>query len=410
MRLTKNSIADACDRITLFSLFVIVFFLPVAKAVIESFVALAFLCFLIRKIILKEYIKKTPLDFAIYVYLIVCILSVFVSSNLGISARTFFAKTLENIVFFLIVTETLHSEKRIKLVLYVLFVSSLILGVDGIYQYFTRHDFLRHRPEFFRDRIYASFPTPNSLGCYLASVIPFLMAYPFAKTRFKIWHLNYFGLFILLFVCLLLTVSRGAWFAFLGAALFMSIWLRPLGVFFLILSLLIVVTQPLCHPFLKERLNNFFNFLDNSGADRKIIWQAAWKMFILKPWIGLGLGTFMFNFNKFVVDGYPYGVPYAHNCYLQMASESGIIGLVSFLSILVLFFYYGIKSLSKKGRAFSWYILLASQASILGYCIQMSVDTTFYSLDLGILFWFMLGLGVAALKNIKQEPIWLTQR
>jgi len=48
---------------------------------------------------------------------------------------------------------------------------------------------------------------------------------------------------------------------------------------------------------------------------------------------------------------------------------------------------------------------LGSLAALLGYSVQMAVDTIFYSLDLGILFWILLGLGTAAMNNIKLETV-----
>ena len=48
--------------------------------------------------------------------------------------------------------------------------------------------------------------------------------------------------------------------------------------------------------------------------------------------------------------------------------------------------------------SFSWYVLLAILASVLGDSVQMGLDTNFYSLDLGMLFWLLLGAGVAAMK------------
>ena len=109
----------------------------------------------------------------------------------------------------------------------------------------------------------------------------------------------------------------------------------------------------------------------------------------------------MHNFNKFVAPGYRYGIPYAHNCYLQMSCEIGIIGLASFLLILTLFFYEGIKTINTQQKTFSWYVLLASLTAVLGFCVQMAVDTIFYSLDFGILFWILFGLAVSAVNIIK---------
>jgi len=393
-------IAKVCDNIILFSLYAIAFFLPVSKGAIESFSILAIVAYLVKKFSALEDLPKSPLNLGIFAYLSVCVFSIFISANLAISSRTFFAKTLQDIAFFFVVFETLNEKKRIRNVLNVLFLSSLVLGIDGIYQHFTRQDFLRHRPVIFTDRIYASFATPNAFGCYLSVVIPFLISRFFSKLRIKVSRFIYFALFILLFVCLLLTVSRGAWLAFLTSVLFMSIWVRALAVFLLVLGIFILATYVFYPPYLKERLAKFFFFSDTIDIDRKFIWQAGWKMFVARPWIGLGLGTFMFNFKKFIAEDYKYTASYAHNCYLQMASELGIIGLLAFLSILGLFFYHGIKALNKGKRDFYWYILLASQAAIFGYCVQMGVDTTLYTLDLGMLFWLVLGIGTSAIRNM----------
>ena len=404
MNSTKIRVAGVCDTIAFISLCAIAFFLPISKAIIESFSVLAISAYLTRKFVTRDTISHASLNCGIFAYTIVCVVSISFSSNFIVSIKTFFFKTLQDILFFFTVAETLTKGKRVKVVLYVLFISSLVLGIDGIYQYFTRVDFIRHRPRIFEDRIYASFVTPNSFGCYLAMVLPFTLTSFFMKKRLKISKIVYLILFLLLFTCLLLTMSRGGWFAFLSSLLFMGLWIPSLAVFFLLLGLLVIATQPFYPPFLKERLKSFFIFTDTSSIDRKIIWQAGWKMFMSKPLLGVGLGAFMFNFKRFVIEGYPYGVPYAHNCYLQIASELGVIGLLAFLSILTLFFYHGIKALNMaKDRNYLWYVLLASQAAILGYCVQMGVDTILYSLDLGMLFWLVLGIGVATMKNLQSS-------
>lgn len=397
----KIKAAGVCDYIALFSIYAIAFFLPISKAIIESFSILTIVAYLAKKFLNSEKLPKARLNYGIFVYLIVCIFSIFSSSNAAISSRTLFGKTLQDIAFFFAVFATLSNNQRIRSALNVLFLSSLVLGIDGIYQHFTHHDFLRHRPIIFTNRIYASFATPNAFGSYLTMVFPFLIFRFLSKFKVKLSRVIYFVLFILLFVCLLLTVSRGAWLAFLASVLYMSIWLKGLAVFLLVLGIVTSITHIFYPPYVKERLLRFLVFSDTGSIDRKLIWRAGWKMFSVKPLIGLGLGTFMFNFKQFVVKNYPYGAVYAHNCYLQMAAEIGIIGLASFLSILALFFYQGIKLLNTKEKSFFWYVLLASQAAILGYCAQMGVDTTLYALDLGMLFWLVLGIGAAAMKNLQ---------
>ncbi len=411
MALDRIKIINILDKIILFSLYAIAYFFPISKAIIEIFSTLAIVCYIVKKIIQHEGIPKTSLNLAIVAYLTICFFSIFISTNSKISARVFWGKTIQDILFFFVLVDALNSERKLRNFLYILFLSSALLGIDGIYQYFTHKDFIRNRPIIFTTRIYATFPTPNDFGCYLITVIPFLVTVFFTKFRFKAVKFILPALFTLLFTCLVMTVSKGAWFAFIASALFLGVWIYPVGVFFLLLGLFITVTQPFYPALIKERLGSFFLGFDASSLgdpgsiERKIFWQAGWKMFKSSPWIGLGLGTFMFNFKRFVIDTYKYGPAYAHNCYLQMLSELGVIGLVSFLSILILFFYNGIKIIHNREKTFFWYILLASLAAVLGYSVQMAVDTTFYSLDLGLLFWILLGLGVAAMNNIRLETV-----
>ncbi len=279
----------------------------------------------------------------------------------------------------------------------VLLLAGLLLGVDGIYQHFTHKDFIRNRPDFQFPRIYATFPSPNDFGCYLVGLIPFALIQIFIKRKRKIFNLFYLGLFSLLTVCLLLTVSRGAWFAFIGLMFFLSLWIRTLALVFGVLIIGIIALAPVFNVYIRDRLHNFFTFTDVGSSDRRYIWESGWKMFLSKPLIGVGIGTFMFNFKSFVDPSFPY-IAYAHNCYLQMLAEIGLIGLGSFLLFLVFYFIKGITVIKKTARGYSWHILLASLAAVLGYCIQMLTDTMFYSLELGIYFWLLLGVGAASMR------------
>lgn len=405
MSLDRARIADILDKIVLSSLYIVAYMFPISKAAIEIFSTIAIVCYLAKKLIQRGSLPKTSLTIPVFIYLAICFASIFISSSFRISARTFWGKTIQDVAFFFVVADTLNSKRRLKIFVYLLLASVLLLTIDGIYQYFTHKDFIRNRPFYQIPRVHATFSSANDFGTYLAAILPFTLIYFFNKSDFKRWvRFSSIGLSIMVVICLLLTVSRGAWFAALSGMLFMSIWIRALGIFFLVIAIFIVLTQQFYFPFLKTRLENFFTFVDTSSVDRMKIWGAALRMFKFSPWVGLGLGTFMHNFNKFVVGYYKQDiVPYAHNCYLQIASELGIIGLISFLAILVVFFSFGIETIIYRKRTFSWYILLAGLASLLAYCLQMTVDTVFYSLDLGILFWMILGLGVAAMGNIRLE-------
>ena len=399
----KTKIINICDRIVLFSIYATVFFLPISNALIETFSIMAIVFYAIKKILQYRDVQISPVGFAVLVYFIICGFSIFISSNPEISLNAFIGKVAQNILFFFVVAETLNTERRVKNLLYILFFSASVVGVDGIYQHFTHKDFIRHRPYYDIPRIHASFANSNGLACYLQIVSFFVLVSLFIKLRFKLFKILFAALFVLLVICLVLTSSRGGLYAFISGILFMGIWIRAIMISFLALGIIIVSLS--YFSWFKQRPDGFFAFLGGGDTDRRQMWYAARMMFKSSPWVGVGLGTFMFNFRKFTDGVYPQGVPYAHNCYLQIADETGIIGLAVFLSILVLFFWSGIKRINSGQKTFFWYILLASLAAVFGYCVQMAVDVIFYSLDLGILFWLLLGLGVAAMERVKLEGV-----
>lgn len=109
----------------------------------------------------------------------------------------------------------------------------------------------------------------------------------------------------------------------------------------------------------------------------------------------------MGNFVKFGKDYYFLKegiIPYAHNCYLQIAAETGIVGLLSFLLLIGTFFISTIKNLAKIKDRFSHAVLSAISAGIIVTLVHSVVDTNLYSLQLSVLFWVMLGVNAAIIK------------
>src|SRR3989338_4508407 len=140
MNSARIKTVKVCDYIILFSIYAIAFFLPISKGIIESFSILAIIAYLTKKFLVVQesmplraqvqHFPKSPLNWGILAYLLVCIFSIFSSSNTAISSRTLFSKILQDILFFFAVFETLNSRQRIRNTLNVLFLSSLVLGID----------------------------------------------------------------------------------------------------------------------------------------------------------------------------------------------------------------------------------------------------------------------------------------
>jgi len=72
------------------------------------------------------------------------------------------------------------------------------------------------------------------------------------------------------------------------------------------------------------------NFIEQ-GGNRLVIWSAAIKQFQISPVFGTGSGTFLYFERQFRYASDYADAIYAHNDYLHLLAEFGIIGAVSFL-------------------------------------------------------------------------------
>ena len=78
-----------------------------------------------------------------------------------------------------------------------------------------------------------------------------------------------------------------------------------------------------------------FSQTDNVLSNRLYLWQYAWDLFLRKPIVGYGWGYYSSNIN-IIINTMNVSSIYAHNIYLQLLAETGIIGTVIFLSAMIL--------------------------------------------------------------------------
>jgi O-antigen ligase len=72
---------------------------------------------------------------------------------------------------------------------------------------------------------------------------------------------------------------------------------------------------------------------DNNWAviERMAHWQAAVGMFTDHPWLGVGIGNYPVAYPQYAVGRWRDPLGHAHNYYLNIAAEAGILGLGAYL-------------------------------------------------------------------------------
>ncbi|MBI4341307.1 MAG: O-antigen ligase family protein, partial [Candidatus Omnitrophica bacterium] len=137
-------------------------------------------------------------------------------------------------------------------------------------------------------------------------------------------------------------------------------------------------------------------------VDRWVCWVAAMRMIQDRPVLGFGLNTFMANYLDYWVGG-ERNPRYAHNCYLQMAAETGYIGLTAFL-LLLGFLFVRIVSGWRQASPPQQVLLAGCMAGLMAFAVQAGIDTNFYSLRQAALFWVIAGLAVGLSVRSEARP------
>ena len=405
----------------------------IPTTVLETIIYFAFL---IQIINFKSQISKCKITIkslklfliSIVLLFISLIISVYISPDkrvaLGIAKAWFFDPILLGGLVFL----NVKSEKDFGKIVYGFATGAAFISLWGILQWFGFDFLLSHqKADTFNSfasylgsgRVFGPFESPNYLGMYLAPISSLTLAYWLnskfksqnAKSQLKmqnsylIFHNSYFLSFCLvaMLLALLFTKSLGAWLGFGVAAIFL-LWyfvcqFKPIirNSYFIIPATLFVVAV----IFLINKLG--IGRITDSFAARKEVWQVSWHLIKQHPVFGIGLGTFRSLYEQIIPTiHFPpinWLQMHPHNIFLAFWLNLGILGLISFIWILVLFFRNSFKLLNAK----RYTLIPALVAAMLAIIAHGLIDTTYWKNDLAALFWLIVGLSFALNKFNKNE-------
>ena len=409
----KDRVIYWCERIIEWSLYVLVFGVTFSKAIAESAAGIAITAWIFKKIISREFkIVHTDLNYAIFGFFLVNLISLI--NVIGpdydytfVSVKGFIGKVTEYVLLYFIIVDSVKTKRQFRNIIGIILFSCLLIGIDGIFQKFSGFDFMRGRKIFGLTRLTASFKSPNHFGGWLSMVLPITMSLSFFGPERRKWLRPAFGMLsVLLFICLLLAASRGAWLGFVGAILLMGI-LKSKKLLLITLICILIAPFAVSGKFEEKLASIFSTNIEGGNADRIILWKETLVMIKDKPLLGHGVNSFMSNWSKYGVGktwGHPY---YPHNCYLHMAAETGLIGLGMFIWIIIMLFKSTIKFLKKikvKSEEDRFYqaVGLGLLGGVTACLIHSFVDNNLYVVLLATFFWVLMGL-LSAEKKIYEK-------
>jgi hypothetical protein len=165
------------------------------------------------------------------------------------------------------------------------------------------------------------FGDPNDMGMSLAISTP-LALYLAQKTNSRLLMLFYLGVAGTLAYTITLTNSRGSFIALM--VIFVGLFYLRFGL--AKTAILAFAALPVVALFQPERMANL---VDTSSQDRVYAWYSGLRLFVENPILGIGYEQFKFRY-----------VRVAHNSWIEIVAELGIVGYLIWCRALFAPFIY----------------------------------------------------------------------
>ncbi|MBO4264544.1 MAG: O-antigen ligase family protein [Clostridia bacterium] len=369
------------------------------------FVAFSYFLKLIRG---KRTIKFYPLDLMVLLFAAFIICAGIFSIDPQSSPKVMLVMLAFVMSYFLVsnlITTSLWCRRCIGAMIF----GTFIVSAYGIYQYFTGSAATTWQDtSMFSDitgRVVSFFENPNVLGEFLILTIPFLLTASFGAKKFT----SKMFLFMMLIssgICLIFTWSRGAWLGFIFAMIIFFMLYNRLTLILLVSG---AITSPIWFFLLPSSIINRFssigNITDTSTAYRVNIWKGTLSM--IKEHFGAGVGLGIDSFQK-IYPAYSLpaieNAPHAHNLYLELTAEMGILGLIALLVCIILFVKCALSlTANEKTAPAHRNYAIAGVCGVAAILLQGATDYVWYNYRLFLMFWLIIGITSAVTRCSRIE-------
>ena len=298
------------------------------------------------------------------------------------------------ILYFAVLTQVLKVSEEVRKILRSYVYSAALVGL------------VAHLLALFSDgltidfRLRGFFDSANYLALYVGPATLLAIYFIFGRNRpRKVWDYADLSALSVLVYTLFFTQSYAgilAVFGALGLLVLVQLIRTPrqrkaigLALAILVLSFLAVMATQVRTP----KFQQFLDFENRSSTSVRLeIYQVALDLVKKHPWVGVGPGLFQANYQvdaPLVLGRSPmeWNMPHPHNIFLGFWLNAGLLGLLSFLALLVL-----------AHRRFTYPLI-----ALWGIVIHGLFDMPFWKNDLAMIFWLILAAIVVLQKPAREK-------
>lgn len=359
------------EKIIVVSIYLCAFSIMLSITIAQSF-AIIIIILAIVCLIKNPKREKSPFDIPLFIFILVRILSIFLSVDIKTSITGLYTEIPYYVIFYALLQQrNILNMKQIQSLLVVLIIVGIIGTCYGAVIVLLG---LKERAESLTSGYY-------NFGTYLIAILTITLM--LGKTSIfdrKRWV--WYGLIFIMAIGILLTLNRIHLVIMILAFIIVGAILeRKL----LVMIVIVISIGILFSPSINRRLNQTIHFTENL-SERDILWSGALQISSNHPFLGYGPNTFskIFPFPDKLQDAKIGGW---HNDYIQVYIESGALGLIAMLW-LILSIYKQILSHKSEGEKHKTILALATGITTIFF--SSLTGSAFLNILIRILFGFLL--------------------
>jgi O-antigen ligase len=336
-------------------------------------------------------------ELPVLVYLSAFVISIIFSQNRLKSLVSLGDEWLLVIPFLLI--NNLKDEGFIKKLVNLIFLISGIVALYAIWQHYTGIDLLRNQqidPSFIlpykKYRSIAFFDLPLTYGFYamLIGTLSFCRGSYERKTSLKIF---YFTVSILTVTANFFTYSRSTLYAQIFAFIVYFVFFKSrnktreiLAVAGYLVIIYLIDPQILGRSLIAVKAGSL------EQADiRSVIWSTSFNIFKDHPLFGIGFGNFPIFYQRYLkVPSEIFG--HAHNDFLNVAVNAGIVGFLAFIFMWVVFLKNLLRRYKEKKEGYAKALILGGVLCVTAFLLASQFQCYYTAAICNMILFFVLGL------------------
>lgn len=396
----RTKVTHGLDMVIALVISGIAFLLPLTVAAVDWLLLAGVVAWVGRMLVTRTWeLTRLPFDWLLALLVGVGLLAVLVSPDRGFSWYNYTYVMGRCLTLYYFICHNVHSLRQVMGLLKVMAAAAVVVAGYGLYQYLFGLDVSTLEwvdPERFPElkvRIFSTLQNPNLLAGFLVAAIAVALGIG-SSLRIPAQRLALGSLVVLFLICLALTYSRGAW---LSLAVVVGLYgvVYDRRYFWLLLFGPAVM---LCFHEVLGRFTSIFQVADTSSTLRLALWHSTLAMIRDYPLFGIGWGVYWQVYPRYdyFIANEDIIIYHAHNMYLHIAAETGLVGLAVFLAVLAVHLWLALRLVRDQavGTVVRG-IAIGLAAAIIGFCVSGLTDYVLFSLQLALLAWLLLAMLVA---------------